>query len=677
MRRLIPLLLLLSPLLSAQEQKPINIAVAYPATTMVYGVMDQSKFSYDLGFEELLRALDASSDVPALDKLITERLKLELTAEEISALTGKIRRSSGGILDITVTGPKVQIVIEHPDLSFVVRALEKARADGRPTVPEMREHYGSKIYTLYVPPTFKEVQPDFGFDRDPVSTWFENQDFCVSVFENRFLILSNSYTAVTDSLDFLSFPDDTTETLVSSARYREAVNEHKDPHALLYVSIESLVAAAERITGDKGNNPLMGALPFWWWGLGGELDAGFMGRLMQYEQFKSFAAAAWLDEKNSIMKIDTGLMFHNAPGWYEALRIQPAKRAFTDLIPAEATLAVTDCIDDPGALYKRFKEFVIGRATTAGEDDVVKEWDEWEARLNREGAGLQDLFTHLGPEQGAVVIPRDADQTIWFWPPMSWSLLYAVKDFDTVEDFLHGKVLASTLGEPLRKSASSLATVEVYQGVEIHRAMSQDEVAFALIPRGEGTGVLAIGLPDAIKRIIDARDGNGRASALPAWIAAEGVLPETASVGVYMNSGSLLDMVGHMVDLTSGNWWMEENAEDDNFNRDDTEKDQNRIPYLANFFRRTPIIGAMQSSEKAVRMRFVLSGWPSRAEMQDMAKHFRAVQLNLEVRDDLLKVREGAFAHFAIKGKPPTEISKLVELGYVRGPEIVEDPFGD
>jgi hypothetical protein len=60
-----------------------------------------------------------------------------------------------------------------------------------------------------------------------------------------------------------------------------------------------------------------------------------------------------------------------------------------------------------------------------------------------------------------------------------------------------------------------------------------------------------------------------------------------------------------------------------------------------------------------------------------MAKHFRAVQLNLEVRDDLLKVREGAFAHFAIKGKPPTEISKLVELGYVRGQEIVEDPFGD
>ncbi len=677
MRRLIPLLLLFAPLLSAQEQKPLDIALAYPATTMVYGVMDHSKFSYDMGFDELLRALDTSSDVPPIDKLITERLKIELTPEELASLTGKIRRSSIGLLDMTVTGPKLQLVIDHPNLAFVTRALDKAIADGKATVPEMREHYGTNIYTLYVPPTIRDVQPDMGFDRDPVQTWLQNQDFWVSVYENRFLILSNSYTAVTDSLDFLSFPDDPTETLIASSRYREAVNEHKDPHALLYVSIESIITAAERIAGDKGNNPFMGAMPFWWWAFGVTPDIGFMGRLMQYEQFKSFAAAAWLDEQRSILKIDMGLTFHNAPGWYEALRIEPRERAFTDLIPAEATVAVTDCVSDSAALYKRFKDFVIGRATTAGEDEVVKKWEEWEARLKREGVGLEDLFAHLGPEQGAVVLPRESDQAIWFYPAATWSLMYAVKDFEAVENFLHDKLLASSLGEPLRKSASSLASVEVYRGVEIHRAISQDEVAFALMRRKEGAGVLAVGLPDAIKRIIDARDGQGRASMLPAWASAEAVMPETSSIGVYMNSGSLLDIAGHIVGFSSGTWWMEQEDADKDFNRDDTEKDQNRVPYLADFFRRTPIVGAMQSSEKSVRMRFALAGWPSREEMQGMAKHFRAVRLNVEVRDDLLRVREGAFAHFAIQGKPPTELSKLVELGYVRGQEVVQDPFGE
>jgi hypothetical protein len=402
-----------------------------------------------------------------------------------------------------------------------------------------------------------------------------------------------------------------------------------------------------------------------------------MGRLMQYEQFKSFAAAVWLDEAKSILKVDMGLKFHNAPGWFEAIRIEPQKPVFTDLIPAEATIALTDCVRDPAALYKRFKEFVVGRAVTAGEDDVVDKWNEWEARLKREGVGLEDLFAKLGPEQAAVVIPRPADKSIWFYPAAAWSFLYSVPDFDAVEEFLHDRVLASSLGEPLRKSAGSLASVEVYQGVEIHRAITEDEVAFALIPRDEGAGVLAIGLPDAIKRIIDARDGKGRASALPAWASAASVLPETSTIGVYMNSGSMLDMFGHLIGLSTGMWWMEAEAIDDDFDRDDTEKDQDRVPYIADFFRRTPIIGTMHSSEKSVHMRFALAGWPARDEMRGMAQHFRAVRLNVEVRDDLLKVREGAFAHFAIQGKPPTEIGKLVELGYVRDRETVEDPFGN
>jgi hypothetical protein len=122
---------------------------------------------------------------------------------------------------------------------------------------------------------------------------------------------------------------------------------------------------------------------------------------------------------------------------------------------------------------------------------------------------------------------------------------------------------------------------------------------------------------------------------------------------------------------------MDEEEVDDLFNRDDTDKDEDPIPFLSEFFKDTVIVGGAQSEEDGVRFRMVAAGWPSRENMRGMVRHFRDVRRNVEVRDDLLALREASFAHYAIKGKPPTELNELVKLGYAREDSVTLDPFGE
>lgn len=668
--------LVLAGVLVAQD-KQIDLGVAYPSTTMVYGTMDNSRLTSGLEIDELLTSLGSEAGLPGLPEFLRDRLELKLSSEEVRALIRGAKRTSFGLLDITVSGPKLQMVLEHEDLSAVSRALKQARADKRSTVPEVKDHYDNPVYRINVPLPPDRIQPGMGMRMNPMGDWFQNQEYWVAVHDNRWLIVGTALSSVTDALDFLAFPDDTTDTLLSSARYREAVNEYEKPDALFYMSIESIINAAERVGGDQGRGMM------WWWILGMWLPmdgddetASFLVRLIQYEQFKSASAAMWLDEANGTMRVDMGIAFHHAPGWYEALRIEPAKRPFAEFIPNETTLAITDCIKEPMALYRRLKEFVVTRARNAGQDELADEWDEWEKRLIDDGSALEEVLGHLAGEQAFVLLPmaREPD-TPWDFAPPSWGALLAVRDHAKAERFLYEQFLPSELGSFLRPAEGGLTPVRVEGGVEIHES-ADGAIAFALAPREDGSGVLLIGDGNAVRRMLTARGGQGSVATLASWQAARAQLPEKSSLGIYLNAGAVMTAIGRYTAMFSSMWMWDEEAED-NFDRDDTTRDDDPMPYLAGMFEHTVIAGGALSHDGGIRVRFCAAGWPKRDAMQAMVEHFRDVRLNREVRDDLLKVREAAMAQFAIKGKPATETKQLLDAGYLRAAEDAIDAFGD
>ncbi len=673
MRYLIMLMMLVSPALAGQDARHTDIAIAYPSTTMLFAAVDHTKLTQDQELEELMQGLNSEAGLPSINDVLTEKLQLELSEDEIRALTSGLQRSSAALLDVTIRGPSLQLVFEHPDLSAVTRALAKAHKDGKHTVPEVKDHYGSNVYTLYFPPDAADVQPGMDFRINPLRGWLENQDFWVAIHQNRYLIVSNTATAVTDALDFLAFPDDPADTLIASSRYREATGEYKDPHAIFYLSIESVITAVERLAGDKGSSPIMGAMPFWF-----NMDPeewGFWGRLLQYEQFKSCAAAMWMDSEARTLRTDFGISFHNAPGWFEALRIEPKARPFADMIPADTTISITDCVEDPLALYERFKDFVLTRARTAGRTEIVEGWEGWEKELLEDGTDLKELLSHLSGEQAFLTLPIRERRTRWSSPVVSAGML-SVRDVEKAEHYLFETFLPSKLGRFLQPSEGNLSALEVYHGVEIHVPHEGEDVGFALAPRPDGSGVFLIGELEAIKRILDARANDGSVTSSDAWLAADGLLPPTSSLGIYMNAGAVLQTMSGAF-LIARSWFDDEDSAEDGFHRDDTEKDADPIDYLSDFFSTTVIAGGMQTHQTGVRMRAVAAGWPTDEQMRGMVRHFRDVRRNTEVRDDLIKIREAAFAHFAIAGTPPADLAGLIDSGYIRDSETVEDPFGE
>lgn len=665
---------LLATTLYAQD-KAVDIAVAYPSTTMVYGSMDNSRLTKDLELDELIKSLGSETGMPGLDDLLVDRLELQLTPAEIKKLISDLKRSSFGLLDVGVTGPKLLGVFEVADLAAVSRALRQARQQDRATIPAVKDHYGTDIYAVEFPMPAEAIQPGRGMRMNPFGGWVQDQEFWISVFQGRWLVVSNSFTAVTDALDFLSFPDDTVDTLISSARYREAIKEYSKPDALLYVSIESVINAVERLGGDQGRGMMWWQMLGWWFPM--DIDdgaAGFMVRLLQYEQFKSASAAMWLDEAKATMRIDVGFAFHNAPGWFDALRIEPQKRPFADMIPSDTTLALTECVKDPMALYREVQEFFVTRARTAGQDELAEAWERWEQGLTAEGANLEEMLGHLAGEQALILLPKQEESDTPFdLQPATYAAMFSVKDCAAAEKYLFENLLPSPLGEFLRPAEGGLTPVEIHNGIEIHYA-SVGNVAFALVPKQDGSGVLMFGESEAIKRIVDAHTAGKNVATLTSWKAAQAMLPEKSSMGMYLNAGALIKAVGNIFSLFNNAWWWDQEG-NDGFDRDDTDKDQDQIPYVSEFFGNTVIAGGAQSEQAGVMLRLVAAGWPARAQMQEMVSHFRDVKRNREVRDDLLKVREGVLAHLAIKGSLPKDMPALVTNGYVRDTEVTQDPF--
>lgn len=663
------LLLLAAPLLAQEEEeKPVDLAVAFPSTTMVYLRADTSDYFNALNPEEIFAGLEGEFDLPDIGNIARDRLELDLTDEEVTALAKGVNGTALGLLDVAVSGPKFQVVFAHKDLSALARALKQAEKDGAMTVPGVEDYYGTPIYELYLPLVATAPRDDFAPDLNPFSSLMNIQDLWVSIFNNKYLILGTSENAVKDAVDYISFPEDPMDTLLGNSRYKEAIAAFDAPQAVFFVNVQAVINTMERLAGDKGSSGLAQMILEEMLRSDDE-QVRFFFNLVQYEQFKSFAAGFWIDEEALTLRMDANLVFHNPPGWFEAVRIDPKPMPLTDFIPGDAMFASMQCVEDSGAMYARIKEFFVSRANAAGRAELVEAWDAFEREYNDDNCTIQEALDQLGLGQGMVVVP--AANGLEDGRPAVGTVM-GLKNRKEAEEFFYSKFLSSKLSEGIRDAEGEITPITVVNGVEIHHD-TDNQSAYAFMDTEERRGAFLFGELDAVRRMVQARTEKKSLQAMSAWSEARGLLYETGGLFIYLNFGSLLEVMGDAFYGFSMRWYDEDES---NFDRDDTEKDENAIPFLANFFRDTVIVGSGRSAETSYSFRIAAAGWPSRDEMRGMALHFRDVERNRQVRDDFLRVRDAARTHFAVKGKAASNVKQLLDTGALGNDEWSIDPFG-
>jgi hypothetical protein len=669
MRYTLLLLLIATPLFAQDEKPAVDLAVAFPATTMVYVRADTHDYFESLNPKELLAGIEGDFSLPDLGQIARDRLELDLTDSEAGDLAAGIRKFAVGLLDVGLSGPKFAIVIEHKDLSALSRALKDAQKDGASTVPDVQDYYGTLVYEIELPLPPTESRDDFTPDLNPFSSWATNQAYWVAVF-NNFLVIATSDNAVKDAVDYLSYPEDPMDTLLGNSRYKEAIADFEKPQGLLFVNVQSVINTIERIAGDKGSAAGM-------WGmfadmLGTSEEIRFYVNLIQYEQFKSFAAGFWLDEQSLTVRMDANLVFHNAPGWFEAVRIEPKPMPLTDYIPSDAMFAVTDCVEDVNGLYDRAREFFASRAKAAGHARLVEAWDEWEKQLSGNGVTVKETLSQLGLGQAMILMPKTG--ALEYANPVAEAWLFGLKNRKHAEEYFYGKLLNSPQRDAVHELEGALTPITVVNGVEVHHDL-EGNWAFAFLDAPEGAGVFAAGELSVIKRVIEARSQGTALSSMAAWRDARELLYDTGSVHLYLNFGAILRSM-NVFSARSIMWGFDMGEEVDKFDRDDTEKDDDPIPYLSEFFSKTVIVGSARSDDSSVSFRLAAAGWPDRERMRGMAMHYRDVERNRQVRDDFVRVRNAARTHLAVKGKAATEVKQLVETGQLAREEWAVDPYG-
>lgn len=674
MRTVIAILLLLLMAAPAyaqdEEKKPVDLAVAFPTTTMVYMRADTNDYFDALKPEEMFAGLENDLQLPDLGEIARERLELELTDEEIAELTRGVRGSAFGLLDVGVSGPKIQVVVDHQHLGALARALKSAHDAGMVTVPDVQDYDGTPIYELELPLPASAPRDDFSADPNPLANWLTNESLWVAILSNRYLVIASSDNAVKDAIDFLAFPDDPFDTLLGNARYREAVADFDKPQAVFFVNVQAVINTMERLAGDKGSSGPLQEILQYYMGSNNQQVQFFFG-LLQYEQFKSFAAGFWLDEKALTLRMDANLVFHNPPGWFDTVRIEPKAMPLTEFIPGDAMFAITDCVDDVSGMYQRVREFFFERAKAAGQQALVDGWQNAEKEIEDDKASLEGALAQLGVGQAFVVLPRGTPEQSDNVPVEIAGIL-GLKNRKQAEEFFYAKLLGSKLGAPFRYMEGEITPVEMLNGVEIHQDDAGD-VAYAFMD-GEGeSGVLVIGMPGAVKRIVTARYQAGNLKSLASWQAAKGLLWDAGSTHMYLNFGAMLQIMSNTFSMAR--FWYEEEM-DDKFDRDDTEKDDDPTPFLSDFFKNTIVLGSARSSESGISVRVAAAGWPDRQQMRGMGLHYRDVGRNQQVRDDFVRVRDAARSHLAIKGKPAAEVAQLIETGLLGREEWGVDPYG-
>lgn len=666
---------LLSPL-AAQDR--VRLEVSFPTTTTVYVEARVSELK-GFGLTEMGDSISKEIDLPDLGKLVETSLALKLTDAEVRALASGTRTVAVGLLDITLKGPKFQVVIEHNDLKSLEGALEAGLKQGVDTIAGAEDYDGTPVYELALTLGETEADDDFDFLRldRRVRNWLAEQQFFLAIYKHRYLVLASTSGAVKDALDGLAFPDDPAETLLGNKRYLEAIAQYKDPVGLVFVNIQTLITIMERLGGDKGST----LAQIWEMAMNGRPEEGrFLGELLQYQQFKSFAGAVFPIDyaagQGGSLRMDARLTFHNAPGWFEALRTPPAKPLFTDMLPPDTLNVTTLSLKDPAELYNRARGFFVGRATEAGLADLVAGMKEGEANLGVDAEFMNRALGHLQGGAAFAVMPPELQpgegrRKRDYNPIMA--ALFGIKDTAAAERYLFDEFLESKLGDELKGMINSRMRVVMRDDLEL-KISENGVLAYVFVPTQGAAGVLVIGQTAAVERILKTRAAGNALSADKVFQHTQAKMWDECVSWNFVHLGRVLSL-GVAAESRFARFG-EERVQEQEQPRDDTADDQNALRRFESLLRDAVIISASRSEETMVEMRIVATGWPTAERVQEVARQFRDAGRNKEISADLREVRQAAVTHLVLKGATPKSVTELEKAGYVRRHEHVVDPYG-
>ncbi|MCC6572786.1 MAG: hypothetical protein IT462_03255 [Planctomycetes bacterium] len=631
----------------------LKLAVSFPSSTVIYIEVASPEVLENLSQPQFLEGLIPGFKAPNLAEMLSKELGMQFTAEELGGLVGGVRRGAIGLLDIAVSGPRLQVIIDHKNPAALARALKAAAAPGNGV--ELAETFeGEPIYNVQLPVKVEEAKPGIGVGSmlggGHIKKWLAQMaNVYLSIQQKRYIVVTSSINAMKDALDFMAFPDDTTDTLVGNARYKEALAEFEKPQGLLFVNTNSLIQAIERITGDKGTGPV------------GKMEtAQFFINLVEYKQLKSFAAGWWVDDEKQRVRMDAKLQFHFAPGWYEASRTAPGAQAMAEYVPTNAIFAFTNNIEKPGDLFVRARNFVLERAKEAGREEVIKHIQDMDSDMQGSGMKAEDLLNQFSGGAAVIVVPATVDGR----STQATAMLMRMKDRAKTEEMFYDSLKNAGMGKDARQTDRE---IEFFEGVEIHfREQNSRRVAFAFYE-----DIYLNGDRDAIRAVIGARKNKKTLADSPAFADARGAIWEKAAGTMVLNYGAIVSMMGNLRFSFGGPQKKKAVVEDC------TEADDNPGVHIAEFMADTTVVIGAIGRDKEIVIRYSAAKWPRRAQFKSLAELFKDVERNKTIRDRFADVQRAALAHLALKGKAPEKADDLTAAGYVQKAETVLDPYGD
>ncbi len=658
-RRFVPLVMLLACATLSAQERPTALSVGYPSTTIAYIEGDVAQLTKTLSDPALLKGLGMNLEIPDFGKEISERLEIELTDAEVRKLVGGIQRASWGLLDIGVGRPrlKMQIVLRHEDPSLLSNALARAKERGSSSVLDVQEYEGVKVYEVELPAREVEVDPEVWAPANPMDDFLAFDALYIAVYDNKFIVASTGLNHVKDAIDFLSFPDDATDTLAGNKRFKDALVEFDNPTVLGFINTTALINTVERVSGDKGNSPINEFF-------GGVIR--FTGELLEYKQLKSIAAGLWIDEATGTLRADARVQFHNEPAIYSAIKLKPVPQPLAEFVPVDTVYGMTYGIEKPRELYTRVMELLRSRAKESGQQDVLRQLDRFEEQASGQGVKVEEILDQLANAQALLVLPPgQSDKPSRRYRSVQVVGLFRLRNVKEAEDFLYEKLMRTKLGEPLRKADLDIT---MFDDVEIHHppaADDEDPMAYAFV-----NDVFILGNLQGIKRVVEARKSGATLSTMDVYKQARGMIWEKCGSTTYLN-------VGAMIELSGGGMMRYYSEREQPATVDATNEDANSTPYLAKFFRNTVLVWGTQARENELAVRLCVAGWPSMDRFKELAGHFRDVARNKQVRNDFIQILNGATTHFAIKGEAARSVEEIKKGGYLPKAKEFIDPFSE
>jgi hypothetical protein len=663
MRNLLSLLLIVAcaPVLMAGDN--VRHPVAYPATTMVYAEVDLEKWQHAAEIASALGELGRVLGGTGMHEALSQNLAYSITPGQVDEVLGGISKISAGLLDVGLSGPRWQVVVEGDAAAVMRTIVETTREENQDYIPDVVDHFGTPLYQLRLLPMSMEMM--LGEMAGLGRAW-------VAFVDDRLAVISSSRSATADAVDALEFPDDDFDTLAGTRRFQSAVNEFEDPHALLFVNIPAVINAIERF-GEGGRGMMGGMLVmvimemFWMSDESPEVE--FFASLLQYEQLNAWAFGLWYDHETNSLVVDAVTDYLNMPEYLEATRLRPGPRRIQELFPAQTFATFSLNADDVADSYRRNREYILRRARNAGLPSIEEWWQSMEESATSNGVTLEDILEHLQGEQVAVAMSESAaDEGEWFGSDVTGAYMFEVKDLAAAQRFIFSKVRHyAPLGFVFSEVLSPLGEIEYLDGVEIYSG--EDDGAMALLPLGDGPGgVVVLGELRAV-RLIVAKD-TPRLSEDAVFRQADSLQFDGCTASAFLDGAMLTRVLLEGVFSAIVTSW----GPEPDF-RDDIEQYAKIDRRAVRMFNDARVMFASRSGENRSYIRMTASGLPTQEDILELVQYVIDSRRMIEVREDLTRVQTAAEAYHVLNGEFASTVGELQEAGLLDRAEDGMDAF--